>query len=421
MGRFDYLRREAEIEYQRQQDLLREQERKKSQFIIPALPKPEKPDDRRPIEITTKSSHTFSGVPLYSQVTDEAYFNFPKTKKRGRRPEPTGNVKFYLCEEEDLEPGGPRGIGGGCPIGKGKLVDTSYLTKHKDSWMSVSDTTIADQVGKYCWRAEYSGDENFKSAIHTTPSLKDECFITTRTSQVQLPEGYKPPLLKRRPPGRPRVITIENAKETIKNLGIVTPTLLKDALDLRDESEALEYISKVESEEFIKHPIKDEWRYRPKQLVKHFEKLEEKELERRIRLEKEIQTQKIKFEEKVDGSNIEDPQILGIDISTEKRKWDTTKLFTKDIKRIDFNLQRALERRIDRILDAPERGSQYGSTAFVNPLVKSLILSQCPTHFALHANVTGEYRILWCNVGDRVRFLRLFRIGDPEYDIGSRH
>src|SRR5204863_4797050 len=56
-----------------------------------------------------------------------------------------------------------------CPQG-------SRQTASLRSW--ISDVCYADMVGKYCWRAEYSGDSFYTGSTHTDAT--NECFTTVK-------------------------------------------------------------------------------------------------------------------------------------------------------------------------------------------------------------------------------------------------
>jgi hypothetical protein len=82
----------------------------------------------------------------------------------------SGEVKFYLCGPADLTSTGSC-TSGGVQIGSAKAVTSSPSTV-------VSDAAQLTSAGRYCWRAEFSGD-----ASAGVPGSKDdstgECFSVT--------------------------------------------------------------------------------------------------------------------------------------------------------------------------------------------------------------------------------------------------
>jgi uncharacterized repeat protein (TIGR01451 family) len=78
---------------------------------------------------------------------------------------PTGTVSFFLCLPGHTTPEGcPTG---GVPAGTVALADGEATSPaFVDTW----------SIGKYCWRAEYSGDDNYLPSSHTNAG--SECFRT---------------------------------------------------------------------------------------------------------------------------------------------------------------------------------------------------------------------------------------------------
>jgi uncharacterized repeat protein (TIGR01451 family) len=91
----------------------------------------------------------------------------------GNRPTPTGTVKFYLCQPNQV-------TAAGCPVGSGTLVSTNALNNGAASSATVngSSTPNDNALGKYCWRAEYTPDAAasgfYVPSTHTNATT--ECF-----------------------------------------------------------------------------------------------------------------------------------------------------------------------------------------------------------------------------------------------------
>jgi hypothetical protein len=120
---------------------------------------------KRPSSTDTLSDPTGGDVTPGSSVTDTA-----TVSGSGGGPTPTGTVDFYLCQ-----PATVTANGGDCSAGGAKVGATKSLV----GGVATSDpSTNTTTVGKYCWRAEYSGDNVYLSSKHTDST--NECFTTTR-------------------------------------------------------------------------------------------------------------------------------------------------------------------------------------------------------------------------------------------------
>src|SRR5262245_60094787 len=114
---------------------------------------------RQPSSTTTLSSQTGANVPPGTSVTDTA------TVSGGAgQPTPTGTVTFFLCQPNEVTAGGC--VTGGTAIGAAKSLVNGQATSD-----GTTNTTVS---GKYCWRAEYSGDGVYTASSHTDAT--DECF-----------------------------------------------------------------------------------------------------------------------------------------------------------------------------------------------------------------------------------------------------
>lgn len=82
---------------------------------------------------------------------------------------PTGTVTFFLC--------GPTSTTvAGCPTGGTQIGGPVALDAAGAATSSATTSTVAE--GRYCWRAEYSGDANYESLTHTNATT--ECFTTEK-------------------------------------------------------------------------------------------------------------------------------------------------------------------------------------------------------------------------------------------------
>ncbi len=101
------------------------------------------------------------------------------------QPTPTGTVKVFLCQPADVTAGGCAGTAGtqiGTPAAGETLNGSGVATSE-----SAANTTA---VGKYCWRAEYSGDGFYLPSSHTNAltaaagGVQPECFTTFNPTTV---------------------------------------------------------------------------------------------------------------------------------------------------------------------------------------------------------------------------------------------
>jgi uncharacterized repeat protein (TIGR01451 family) len=114
----------------------------------------------------TTSSPTGGGVVPGTQVSDSATVSGIEGG-----PTPTGTVDFFLCDPTAVA-ANPNGdcATGGTKVGASKTLVNGSVTS--DS--TTSAATLA--IGKYCWRAVYSGDSFYNGSNHTNST--SECFVT---------------------------------------------------------------------------------------------------------------------------------------------------------------------------------------------------------------------------------------------------
>jgi hypothetical protein len=156
--------------------------------------------------LTTQTSPSGTVTPGTS-VTDTATV----TVTGAENPDdPTGTVKFFLCgPDEDLpnpidpddpnDPDDPFGCttGGtqiGTPLEGETLVDSDPPTPTNGTATATSEAVnTADSPlgpGKYCFRAEYSGDDDNDPATHT--NLTTECFTVSQPTTISTTQSVLP-------------------------------------------------------------------------------------------------------------------------------------------------------------------------------------------------------------------------------------
>ena len=86
------------------------------------------------------------------------------------QPVPTGTVTFFLCQPAAV-------TAAGCESPAGAQVGANPVVLSAGVATSVASTNTAT-VGKYCWRAEYSGDGFYSTSSHTNAT--SECFTTVK-------------------------------------------------------------------------------------------------------------------------------------------------------------------------------------------------------------------------------------------------
>ena len=88
---------------------------------------------------------------------------------RGGQPTPTGTVTFFLCQPAQVTANG-----GDCSTGGDQVGTAVALNGSGQATSAASANTTA--IGKYCWRAAYSGDGFYNPSTHT--DAVNECFTT---------------------------------------------------------------------------------------------------------------------------------------------------------------------------------------------------------------------------------------------------
>src|SRR5262249_59128855 len=89
---------------------------------------------------------------------------------------PTGTVTFFLCQPNEV-------TAAGCPSGAGTQVGAHPVALSARA-ASTARSRTTNAIGKYCWRAEYSGDGFYNPSSHTNANTgtNGECFVTVKQS-----------------------------------------------------------------------------------------------------------------------------------------------------------------------------------------------------------------------------------------------
>ena len=131
--------------------------------------------------VTTPTPNTSTTIPANAQLTtsDSAHITVSGV------PQFSGTVDFYIC--------GPNvGATANCNTG-GTLVNTATLTDATSPQDVSSSSVTVTEVGKYCWRAVYSGDTGRGVPGSTDPKNatdQSECFsVTPRTPNLTTCSG----------------------------------------------------------------------------------------------------------------------------------------------------------------------------------------------------------------------------------------
>jgi hypothetical protein len=99
----------------------------------------------------------------------------------GSGPTPTGTVSFFLCQPAEVTAGGCVGTAG-TQVGAAKALSGGVATS--------ASTTNTNTVGKYCWRAEYSGNGFYLPSAHTDAT--HECFTVKDSTSASSAQDWLP-------------------------------------------------------------------------------------------------------------------------------------------------------------------------------------------------------------------------------------
>jgi hypothetical protein len=135
--------------------------------------------------ITTTPSD--SSIQLGESITDTAVVEGSGLNP----PTPTGFVKFFICSPSELT-NGTCASGGTFVDVDGDEPDGEELTPDPDDPTKAnaeSDLFTPDEVGTWCWRGEYSGDDFYNP---DTDSSAGECFTVTDITETSTAQNWTP-------------------------------------------------------------------------------------------------------------------------------------------------------------------------------------------------------------------------------------
>jgi len=141
-------------------------------------------------DVTTTPSDS-AGNPTDSIVLGETARDYALVVGTGSSAVPTGTVTFYICAPDELDDAVDLNDDPAtCDVG-GTLVSTNNVTAEgsPSTGEALSDEFEPDAVGTWCWRGEYSGDDNYPA---DTDASTGECFEVTDTSSIDTAQTWLP-------------------------------------------------------------------------------------------------------------------------------------------------------------------------------------------------------------------------------------
>jgi hypothetical protein len=122
---------------------------------------------------------TSSFLPVNSVVYDHAVVSSANPAAGA----PTGTVHFYVCDPSHLDANN-RCATGGTDLGTSPLTGQADLTSTANS-----SNVTANKVGRWCFRGEYGGDDNYNSS---SDSAVTECFTVKDTTTATSAQDWLP-------------------------------------------------------------------------------------------------------------------------------------------------------------------------------------------------------------------------------------
>lgn len=100
----------------------------------------------------------------------------------GPGPDPTGNVNFFLCGPESVQP--PLGCTGG----------HHSSSDHLENGTAFSSSEVGDELGDWCWRAGYTGDQYYfpaggRNMGAACVAVDEPRLLELAPSYSEIPEG----------------------------------------------------------------------------------------------------------------------------------------------------------------------------------------------------------------------------------------
>jgi hypothetical protein len=123
---------------------------------------------------TATTSNPGGDVAPGTSVTDTATVS-------GSGPTPTGSVTFFLCQPNEV-------TAAGCPDPAGTQIGGAVQLV--GGVATSAATTNTNTLGKYCWRAVYSGDGVYDGSDHTDAT--GECFTVRNSASATTAQNWLP-------------------------------------------------------------------------------------------------------------------------------------------------------------------------------------------------------------------------------------
>jgi hypothetical protein len=142
------------------------------------------------VEVTTEPSTGSNGTIQLGagSVTDTA--TVTGTGGSGTPPVPEGTVAFFICEPDELDTNEECSEGLGTQVGTPVEGEDLVPTANPSQASAVSEAFTPSVVGKHCWRAEYSGDDNYDATVDFDGAT--ECFTVTGVASLSTAQNWLP-------------------------------------------------------------------------------------------------------------------------------------------------------------------------------------------------------------------------------------
>jgi hypothetical protein len=140
--------------------------------------------------VTTSPSDA-DGIALDSITLGDSIYDTALIQGSGSNETPTGTVDFWLCAPDELTNGAceedANGGDTGTLISEDVAVDPHATIPN--AGVAMSGEATPDSLGTWCWRGEYSGDDNYPPGMDASTG---ECFEVTDTSSILTDQAWTP-------------------------------------------------------------------------------------------------------------------------------------------------------------------------------------------------------------------------------------
>jgi hypothetical protein len=142
--------------------------------------------------VTTQPSQTTRLISSTAAITDTATVT-GQNSSGGTGSTPTGTVSFFLCAPSELTPADT----GVCDDSNGTAV-TGNPVALVETVPGTSSATSGDAqslitgLGKYCFRATFSGTGDYAGQIEETSNPANECFTVTGSTSLTTDQNWVP-------------------------------------------------------------------------------------------------------------------------------------------------------------------------------------------------------------------------------------